>query len=239
MLKPKIKVLYVEDDSVLGYIVTDFLQKQDFEVIHCLNGEMAWSQFMKNEYDICLLDILLPGKKNGIELAKNIRSKNEQVPIILLSSQNVDEVKIDGFDSGADDYLTKPFNFQELLRRMGVFLKRTKKTEDVGPLFFKIDELDFDYTNLLLKSDRLEFQLTEREADILRYLCMNSNRLIKRKELLMTVWGKTDQFLGRSMDVFIARIRKYLKSQKNVSLQTVRGIGLRFNYNSDPPLVTE
>src|SRR5689334_18256885 len=99
MSEAKFKVLYVEDDPVLGFIITDFLQKEGFDVNHCLNGEVAWTQFMKNYYDICLLDLLLPGKKDGMELAKNIRTKNEQVPIILLSSQNIDEVKIDGFDN--------------------------------------------------------------------------------------------------------------------------------------------
>jgi len=231
MTQPKLKILLVEDDPVLGYVVKDFLQKQDFEVTHCTDGDAAWQQFMKNLYDICLLDILLPGKKDGMELANSIRKKNENIPIILLSSKNMDNDKIAGFETGADDYITKPYNLQELLLRIQVFLKRTKKKDDSGPVVFKIGTLNFDYTNLVLGNDEVEYQLTQREADLVRYLCLNANRVLKRDEILMNVWGKDDYFLGRSMDVFITKVRKYLKSQPNAKLQTIHGIGFRFNYD--------
>ena len=234
MSQPKLKILLVEDDPVLGYIVKDFLQKQGYEVTHCTDGDVAWHQFMKNIYDICLLDILLPGKKDGMELANSIRKKNENIPIILLSSKNLDNDKIAGFESGADDYLTKPFNLQELLMRIQVFLKRSKKKEDKGTVLFKIGDLDFDYTNLTLGNEKIEHQLTQREADLVRYLCLNANRVLKRDEILMNVWGKDDYFLGRSMDVFITKVRKYLKSQTSAKLLTIHGIGFKFNYNPTP-----
>ncbi len=143
----------------------------------------------------------------------------------------MDNDKIAGFETGADDYITKPYNLQELLLRIQVFLKRTKKKDDTGPVIFKIGDLNFDYTNLVLGNDKVEFQLTQREADLVRYLCLNANRVLKRDEILMNVWGKDDYFLGRSMDVFITKVRKYLKSQTAAKLQTIHGIGFKFNYN--------
>lgn len=231
MSQPKLKILLVEDDPVLGYVVKDYLQKQEYEVTHCTDGDAAWNQFMKNIFDICLLDIMLPGKKDGMELANSIRKKNENIPIILLSSKNMDNDKIAGFESGADDYVTKPYNLQELLMRIQVFVKRSKKKADVGPLSFNIGDLVFDYTNLLLKNEKVEYQLTQREADLVRYLCLNPNKVLKRDEILMNVWGKDDYFLGRSMDVFVTKIRKYLKSQNEAKLQTIHGIGFKFIYN--------
>jgi DNA-binding response OmpR family regulator len=176
---------------------------------------------------------MLPGKKDGMELANSIRKKNENIPIIMLTSKNMDNDKIAGFESGADDYVTKPYNLHELLLRIQVFLKRSKKKEDEGPVMFKIGDLNFDYTNLVLKNEKVEHQLTQREADLVRYLCLNANRVLKRDEILMNVWGKDDYFLGRSMDVFITKVRKYLKSQSAAKLQTIHGIGFKFNYN--PP----
>jgi DNA-binding response OmpR family regulator len=227
----KAKILLVEDDPTLSYVVKDSLHKNSYDVVYCADGESAWQQFMKNNFDICLLDVMLPGKKDGMTLATQIRQKNETIPILLLTSKNMDDDKIAGFKSGADDYITKPFNMQELLLRLDVFLKRTKKKEDNTPTTFKVGDYDFDYTNLVLKSDSAEHQLTQREADLIRYLCLNANRVLKRDEILMNVWGKDDYFLGRSMDVFITKVRKYLKGQQGAELQTIHGIGFKFVYN--------
>lgn len=226
--------MLVEDDPVLAFVVKDFLAKQNFEVTHCSDSDNAWQQFMKGIFDICLLDVVLPGKRDGIELANNIRKKNENIPIMMLTSKNLDEEKLAGFESGADDYVTKPYNMQELLRRIQVFVKRSKKREPDGPVFFKIGDLDFDYANLSLGNDKVMHQLTQREADLVRFLCMNANRVLKRDEILMNVWGKDDYFLGRSMDVFITKVRKYLKTQTAAKLQTIHGIGFKFNYNAEP-----
>ncbi|HXS37114.1 MAG TPA: response regulator transcription factor [Flavipsychrobacter sp.] len=226
----KAKILLVEDDPTLSYVVRESLQKNGFEVIHCADSESGWQQFMKHNFDICLLDVVLP-KKDGMYLANQIRQKNETVPILLLTSKSMDDDKIAGFKSGADDYITKPFNMQELLLRLEVFLKRTKKKEDNTPVEFKLGNLDFDYTNLVLKGDKIEYQLTQREADLIKYLCLNANRVLKRDEILMNVWGKDDYFLGRSMDVFITKVRKYIKEQPGVELQTIHGIGFKFVYN--------
>ena len=210
----KAKVLLVEDDPTLSYVVKESLGKNGFDVVHCTDSETAWQQFMKHNFDICLLDVVLP-KKDGI-------------PILLLTSKNMDDDKVAGFRSGADDYITKPFNMQELLLRLEVFLRRTKKNEDNTPTEFRLGDLDFDYTNLVLRNENAEFQLTQREADLIRYLCMNANRVLKRDEILLNVWGKDDYFLGRSMDVFITKVRKYIKTQEGVELQTIHGIGFKF-----------
>ena len=234
MSQPKVKILLVEDDPVLGYVVKDFLQKQSYEVTHCTDSDNAWQQFMKNIYDICLLDVMLPGKRDGIDLANNIRKKNENIPIMMLTSKNMDDDKLAGFDVGVDDYVTKPYSMQELLKRIQVFLKRSRKKEPEGPIYFKIGNLDFDHSNLTLGNETAQFQLTQREADLIRFLCLNSNRVLKRDEILMAVWGKDDYFLGRSMDVFITKVRKYLKNQPDAKLQTIHGIGFKFNYNYIP-----
>ncbi|MBN9482916.1 MAG: two-component system response regulator [Bacteroidetes bacterium 43-93] len=226
----KAKILLVEDDPTLSYVVRDSLSNNGYDVVHCADAETAWAQFMKHNFDVCLLDVMLP-KKDGMHLATQIRQKNEAIPILLLTSKNMDDDKIAGFKSGADDYITKPFNMQELLLRLEVFLKRTrKKEEDVQPEV-KLGNLTFDYNNLVLEGDGVSHQLTQREADLIKYFCANANKVLKRDEILLNVWGKEDYFLGRSMDVFITKVRKYLKGQPGVELQTIHGIGFKFVYN--------
>jgi DNA-binding response OmpR family regulator len=223
----KAKILLVEDDPTLGYAVKEYLKNNGFDVTHCPDGETGWQQFTKNQFDLCLLDVILP-KKDGMALANQIRKQNQDIPILMLTSKSMDDDKIAGFKVGADDYITKPFNMQELVLRLEVFIKRTKKKEDNAPTKFKIGNLDFDYTNLVLQNAEVQHQLTQREADLIRYLCLNSNRVLKREEILLHVWGRDDYFLGRSMDVFITKVRKYLKDQDGAELQTIHGIGFKF-----------
>jgi DNA-binding response OmpR family regulator len=223
----KARILLVEDDPTLSYVVKNSLQTAGYDVVHCPDGESAWQQFTKKSFDICLLDVVLP-KKDGMALANDIRKQNENIPILLLTSKSMDDDKIAGFRSGADDYITKPFNMQELLLRIEVFIKRTKKNTDDAPTEFQLGSLKFDFTNLSLEGNGVEHQLTQREADLVRYLCMNANRVLKREEILLNVWGREDYFLGRSMDVFITKVRKYLKSEPGVELQTIHGIGFKF-----------
>lgn len=227
MAGSKAKILLVEDDPTLGFVVKDNLEVHGYDVVHCLDGETGWQQFMKHNFDICLLDVMLP-RKDGMALATQIRKKNDTVPILLLTAKSMDDDKIAGFRSGADDYVTKPFNMQELLLRIEVFLKRTRKVEDSQPVEFKVGGLNFNFNDLILYNDQEKHQLTQREADLLRYLCLNANRVLKREEILLNVWGKEDYFLGRSMDVFITKIRKHLKDQAGVELQTIHGIGFKF-----------
>ena len=226
----KAKILLVEDDPTLSYVVKDSLSNNGYEVVHCPDAETAWQQFMKHNFDVCLLDVMLP-KKDGMHLANQIRQKNETIPILLLTSKNMDDDKIAGFKSGADDYITKPFNMQELLLRLEVFLKRTRKKVEEAPSDVKLGSLQFVYNNLTLKNHKGTHQLTQREADLIKYLVQNANRVLKRDEILLNVWGKEDYFLGRSMDVFITKVRKFIKGEEGVELQTIHGIGFKFVYN--------
>lgn len=227
MSDSKVNILLVEDDPTLGFVVKDNLEANGFTVHHAPDGETGWQLYMKHNFDICVLDVMLP-KRDGIWLAGQIRKKNESVPIILLTAKNMDEDKIAGFRGGADDYVTKPFNMQELLLRIEVFIKRTKKKEDDTPNEIQIGNLNFNYNDLLLSNDQMRQQLTQREADLLRFLALNANRVLKREEILLNVWGKEDYFLGRSMDVFITKLRKHLKDVPGVELQTIHGIGFKF-----------
>lgn len=229
----KAKILLVEDDPTLSFIVKDSLQGSGFEVVHAADGEAGFQQFMKHNFDMVLLDVMLP-KKDGVSIAAQIRKKNESIPILMLTSKSMDDDKIAGFRSGADDYITKPFNMEELLLRIEVFLKRTKKKEENAPTGFKMGGMTFSYDDLLLYNDTEKHQLTQREAELFLYLCMNANKVLKRDDILLHVWGKEDYFLGRSMDVFITKIRKYIKNQPDVALQTIHGIGFKFNCNPEP-----
>jgi DNA-binding response OmpR family regulator len=163
----------------------------------------------------------------GFTLASQIRKKNDTVPILLLTALGSDESKITGFEKGVDDYITKPFNMKELLLRMEVFLKRTQKkqTEMTEPVI--IGSLAFDFNNLQLKTSTETIQLTQREAELFKYFYQNSNKVLKREDILLEIWGKDDYFLGRSMDVFITKLRKYIKGQEGIEIQTIHGVGFK------------
>ena len=225
-MQPKAKILLVEDDSALGFVIKDNLEENGYEVIFSSDGENGWNQFMRHNIDICLLDVMLP-KKDGMALAGQIRKKNDKIPILFLTAKSMDEDRIAGFKAGGDDYITKPFNMQELLLRIEVFLKHTKaKPSDVAEKF-ELGSMVFDYNNLLLVDGTHKQQLTQKEADLLQYLCQHANSVVKREDVLMNVWGKEDYFLGRSMDVFMTKIRKYLRDAEGVELQTVHGVGFK------------
>ena len=226
MINTKARVLLVEDDASIAFIVKDNLEENGYEVIYCVDGETGWQQFMRNAFDICLLDVMLP-KKDGLALATQIRKKNESIPILMLTALNSDESKISGFQKGIDDYITKPFNMQELLLRMEVFLKRTQKKTDEMNEPVRIGNLDFDFKNLLIKTGTETIQLTQREAELFKYFYQNSNTVLKREDILTKIWGKDDYFLGRSMDVFITKLRKYIKGQVGIEIQTIHGVGFK------------
>ncbi len=227
MAEIKAKILLVEDDPTLSFALKDKLQDSEYSVIHCQDGETAYQQFMKHNFDLIIMDIMLP-KKDGLTIVSQIRKKNEQIPILLLTSKVMDDDKITGLSSGADDYITKPFNMQELLLRINVHIKRTKKVDESETGEFKLGNLNFNFSELLLSDGKSDHLLTQREADLLKYFCQNTNKVLKRDDILLNVWGKDDYFLGRSMDVFITKIRKYIKDQTSIKLQTIHGIGFKF-----------
>lgn len=227
-MESKGKILLVEDDYNLGIITRKRLIEAGYEVDHVVDGILAYTHFMKTTYDLILLDIVLP-KKNGYEVAKLIRGKNELIPIVFLSSKAADEDRIRGFKFGGDDYLTKPFSMQELLLRIDVWLKRSRTIGNDKTVTFKIGKLVFDYTEMRIINtvNKSVAIVTQREADLLKFLLINANKTIKREEILYHVWGKDDYFLGRSMDVFMTKIRKRFESETNVELVTLHGIGYK------------
>ncbi|MBS1599217.1 MAG: response regulator transcription factor [Bacteroidetes bacterium] len=224
----KSKVLLAEDDLSLGYVIKDNLADAGYDVILCPDGQAAIDKFSKDQFDICLLDVMMPNK-DGFAVARKIRQQSDVVPILFLTAKSLEEDKIRGFETGADDYIVKPFSMQELLMRMEVFLRRTKKMHSDKSVRFIIGKLLFAYTDLKLSTDKNIFNLTQKEADLLKFLCEHPNRILKREEVLLNVWGKDDYFLGRSMDVFITKLRKYFKEDPQVNLETIHGVGFRFN----------
>jgi DNA-binding response OmpR family regulator len=227
----KAKVLLAEDDASLGFIIKDALEEDGYEVVHCADGQAAIDRFSKNDFDICLLDIMMPNK-DGFAVARKIRNQSDLTPILFLTAKSMEEDKIKGFQSGADDYITKPFNMSELLLRMEVFLRRTKKMHSEKVQEFQIGKLRFSYTDLKIVSDQNTAAMTQKEADLLKFLCEHPNKVLKREEVLLNVWGKDDYFLGRSMDVFITKLRKHFKADPDVVLETIHGVGFRFNVPS-------
>ena len=206
----KIKILLVEDDTNLGFIVQDNLKSEGFEVILATDGEQALLTYKKYDFDICILDIMLP-KYDGFSIAKDIRKTNSNIPILFLSAKAMIEDKIEGFNSGGDDYLTKPFSMAELVLRIKSLLKRIVNIEK-SINGYQLGNIFFDIINYKLISEKQEKKLTKKEAEILKLLCKQKNNVIERDIILKYIWGNDSYFNGRSLDVFITKLRKYLFS---------------------------
>jgi DNA-binding response OmpR family regulator len=228
MATKKGKVLLAEDDLSLSYVIKDNLVEAGYEVMVCPDGQTAIEKFEKGQFDICLLDVMMP-HKDGFTVAKKIRQHSDVIPILFITARSMEEDRIKGFQTGADDYITKPFSIQELLLRMDVFMRRTRKLSAETIQEFTIGQLKFSYTDLKLHTPTESFTLTQKEADLLKFLCEHANHILKREEVLLNVWGKDDYFLGRSMDVFMTKLRKYFKADPEVLLETIHGVGFRFN----------
>lgn len=224
----KASILLAEDDTTLSFVIKDNLQEAGYDVTTSTNGELAWQQFQKKDFDICLLDVNMP-VRDGYALAKRIRQQSDVVPIIFLTAKSQEEDKLKGFATGADDYITKPFSMQELIMRIEVFLRRTKKLKADVKEEFTIGKLKFNYNELKLYDGDEIISLTQKEADLLKFLAGNVNKILKREEVLVNVWGKDDYFLGRSMDVFITKLRKHFKADPTINLETIHGVGFRLN----------
>ena len=225
----KAKILYVEDDDSLSFITKDQLEMESYDVTHSANGKDAWSIFKKGEFDLCLLDVMLP-QMDGFELAKKIRAVSKHVPIIFLTAKTMVEDKMEGFLLGGDDYVTKPYSFEELKMRIDVFLRRRKIIEEAPKEAIIIGKYNFDYANLDLSINGTSKGLTQREADILYYLAARPNQVIRRSDILEDIWGKDDYFYGRSLDVFISRLRKYLNEDPEITIENVHSVGFKLNF---------
>lgn len=225
-MEKKTQVLIAEDDLQLGFIIRDSLEEEGFEVAHCPDGNSAWEEFQRLQPDICLLDVNMPCR-DGFSLAKKIRQKTDVVPIIFLTAKWMQGDKIKGFQSGADDYITKPFDMEELLSRMQVFLRRNRMLLQNSQQNYLLGKLRFLPDENRILADDGEILLTRKESQLLQFFCAHSNRILKKEEILNHVWGKNDYFTGRSMDVFMNRLRKILANEPAVALETLSQTGYR------------
>lgn len=223
----KIKLLVVEDDPNLGQILSDYLRLKDYDPTLCIDGEIGLEAFKNGTFDLCLLDIMMP-KKDGITLAKEIRLLDKQVPIIFLTAKTLKEDTIEGFRAGADDYITKPFSMEELLLRIHAVLRRSMKSDiqQKSVYHFGNDSV-FDCDKQILRIQKNEIRLTNKESQLLRLLCQNKNEILDRSAALKMIWRDDSYFNARSMDVYIAKLRKYLKEDDKVSIITLHGEGFK------------
>ncbi|MCT4663959.1 MAG: response regulator transcription factor [Flavobacteriales bacterium] len=227
-MEEKIKVLIVEDDPFIGLITKECFESKDFEVELYENGAEGYKAYKKFQPDICIFDVMMP-IKDGFTLAQEIRKEDKDTPIIFLTAKSMKEDVIQGFKVGADDYEKKPFSVEELIARVEVILKRinmnTTKQEEIST--YQIGKYQYDRDYKLLKIENNEQKLTDKEADILTYLCKNLNQIVDRSKLLIEVWENDSFFNSRSLDVYITKIRKYLKEDPDVELLTIRGKGFK------------
>lgn len=225
------KILYVEDDLSLSFVTRDQLEKRNYEVFSCDNGKEAYEKFKKQIFDLCIFDVMLP-EMDGFQLAKKIREKNKHVPILFLTARSMQEDKIEGLKLGADDYLTKPFNVEELCLKIEVFLKRKQVNKQVADSY-TIGKYHLDVKEQILSINGEERKLTLKETKLLALLIQKVNTVTKRENILVNLWGKNDYFLGRSLDVFISRLRKYLKQDENIFIENIRGVGFKLVANTN------
>ncbi|MEZ4786939.1 MAG: response regulator transcription factor [Flavobacterium haoranii] len=221
----KKRILYVEDDETLAFLTADNLE-QHFDVTHVSNGKEAFELFCKENFDLCVLDIMLPDM-DGFEIAQEIRNRNEEIPIIFLSAKTMKEDRIKGLRLGADDYLVKPYSIEELILKIEIFLNRSQKKVEKSSKNHTIGTFTFEPTNYSLKNENQQITLTEREATLLNLFVENKNTVLKREKILTELWGNDDYFSGRSLDVFISRLRKIFKDETHVRIENIPRVGFK------------
>lgn len=221
------RILLVEDDANLAFVIKDNLEVAGYQIQHKADGEAGWWAFKNESFDLCIFDVMMP-KMDGFTLAQKVRASNEQIPIIFLTAKSLKEDRLEGFQHGADDYITKPFSIEELICRIKVFLKRAAVPLATKEETIKMGQYLFLHRNLELNIGEQKRKLTQKEADILLCLYQHRNELVKREQILLKVWGDDDYFLGRSLDVFISRLRKYLSEDVSLEILNHHGVGFRF-----------
>ncbi|HEY3369967.1 MAG TPA: response regulator transcription factor [Prolixibacteraceae bacterium] len=226
-----VNILLVEDDLNLGFLLVEFLETKGFSVKLYRDGQTAFTGFQGGHFDFCILDVGLP-KIDGFTLAKKIKILNSQIPIIFLTARSLKEDKKKGYEIGVDDYITKPFDEDELLYKMNAILNRSHLSKVSADNSFQIGRFHFDFQNQLLESGEQKRRLTEREGNILKLLCLSKNNVIRREQILTAVWGENDYFAGRSLDVFISKLRKYLGADPSISIENIPKVGFILQDNS-------
>ena len=222
----RIKLLVVEDDPNLGQILSDYLRLKAYDPTLCIDGEIGLEAFKTGQFDLCLLDIMMP-KKDGITLAKEIRLLNKEIPIIFLTAKSLKEDTLEGFRAGADDYITKPFSMEGLLLRIHAVLRRSLKGDKHQKTTYTFGKSTFDFDKQTLIIEDQNIKLTNKESQLLRLLCQNMNEVLDRSAALKMIWRDDSYFNARSMDVYIAKLRKYLKHDENISIITIHGEGFK------------
>jgi len=218
------RILLVEDDPNLGLIVQEHLQLNGFDVVLCENGETALAAFGHSRFALCLVDVMMP-RMDGFAFARQVRRRDEAIPLIFLTAKSLKEDKIEGFRIGCDDYITKPFSIEELLLRIQAVLRRSGATGQDERTSFTIGEYSFDIVTRTLRIGPQERRLTARESELLRLLCLHQNKTLDRSLALREIWGDDSYFNARSMDVFVSKLRKYLKDDPHVEISSVHGVG--------------
>lgn len=232
-IKENVRILLVEDDPNLSMVLQDYLEMLNYTTTLCKDGEEGFNEFSNNSYDLVILDVMMP-KKDGFSVAEDIRKFDDVTPIIFLTAKSLKEDRIKGFQAGCDDYIAKPFSTEELSMRMKAILKRcnfVNIVQEDSQKAFEIGKYSFDYENMVLAKDGDEHTLTRKEAALLRLLCIYKNKVLTRETALKSIWGDNDYFIGRSMDVFITKLRKYLKADSNISITNVHGTGFKLEVN--------
>jgi DNA-binding response OmpR family regulator len=221
----KKKILYVEDEETLAFLTSDSLESE-YDVFHFANGKSGFEAFCEQFFDLCILDVMLPDM-DGFEIATQIRKRNDEIPIIFLSAKTMKEDRIKGLKLGADDYLVKPYSIEELKLKIEIFLTRSQKTITVKNNQYAIGSFTFTPENYQLFNDTEKINLTEREVALLKLFLDNKNTVLKRERILMELWGSDDYFLGRSLDVFISRLRKIFKEEPNIRIENLPRVGFK------------
>lgn len=222
----KIKILLTEDDENLGMLLREYLQAKGYQTDLQPDGEAGYHAFMKNKYDVCILDVMMP-KKDGFSLAQDIRTVNSEIPIIFLTAKSLKEDVLEGFKLGADDYLTKPFSMEELLFRLEAILRRTNGNKNKEKEKFTLGKFSFDAQKQILAEGDIIVKLTTKESELLKLLCQHSNDVLERNFALKKIWIDDNYFNARSMDVYITKLRKHLKEEPSVEIINIHGKGYK------------
>lgn len=222
----KMSVLLCEDDENLGMLLREYLQAKGYDTELCPDGEAGYRAFTQNEYDLCVLDVMMP-KKDGFSLARDIRQINEEIPIIFLTAKTLKEDILEGFRIGADDYLTKPFSMEELTFRIEAILRRVRGKKSRNRTHYNIGSFSFDTQKQILSRGDEQTKLTTKESELLSLLCAHANEILQRDFALKTIWIDDNYFNARSMDVYITKLRKHLKADENVEIINIHGKGYK------------
>uniref|UniRef100_UPI003216625C response regulator transcription factor n=1 Tax=uncultured Draconibacterium sp. TaxID=1573823 RepID=UPI003216625C len=228
MTENNLNILLAEDDLNLGILLVDFFESRNVKITLFRDGESAFNGFTKGSFNFCIFDVMLP-KVDGFTIARKVKTIDPDIPVVFLTARGLKEDKMKGYDIGADDYITKPFDEDELWCKIVAISKRTDLTGAAADKVFRIGLYEFDFENLSLSYQGTIKRLTTREAEILRMLCQSKKKLVRREQILTAIWGENDYFAGRSLDVFISKLRKYMSQDPNVQIENVIKVGYILN----------